>query len=267
MITTFVDICRADSNEDGRIIREEVQEYNLILILIMLNASANKLSKLKEQAQEYASLIMEELEPENLKYIEVSLEYKISSKDGTYLAILLCQNTLTWLRSTRVRLFVPFDDNINFHKVSVLPGSVFSLVMSKPNGFKYRSGQYIFLQCLTISPFEWHPFSITSTFGNDDLNIRIRTVRDWIKELKQVFTKTHGGSPTKVDRDKYHDPERTQKYNNLPKLLVNGPYGAPAQDYKNYDVLLLVGLGIGATPFISILRDLLSNIKNMEDQT
>ena len=47
----------------------------------------------------------------------------------------------------------------------------------------------------------------------------------------------------------------------LPKLLVDGPYGAPAQDFRNYDVLLLVGLGIGATPFISILKDLLNNIK------
>lgn len=45
------------------------------------------------------------------------------------------------------------------------------------------------------------------------------------------------------------------------RLFVDGPYGAPAQDFRNYDVLLLVGLGIGATPFISILRDLLNNIK------
>jgi len=29
----------------------------------------------------------------------------------------VCRNTLTWLRSTKVRKFVPFDDNINFHKV------------------------------------------------------------------------------------------------------------------------------------------------------
>ena len=39
----------------------------------MLSASANKLSKLKEQAEEYASLIMEELDPENFGYIEVNL--------------------------------------------------------------------------------------------------------------------------------------------------------------------------------------------------
>lgn len=37
----------------------------------MLSASANKLSRLKEQAEEYAALIMEELDPEGLGYIEV----------------------------------------------------------------------------------------------------------------------------------------------------------------------------------------------------
>ncbi|KAF6169348.1 hypothetical protein GIB67_016518 [Kingdonia uniflora] len=72
---------RAESNEDGRITREEVQE------LIMLSASANKISKLKEQAQEYAFLIMKELDPKNIGYFEVSFEYKILSKDETYLAI------------------------------------------------------------------------------------------------------------------------------------------------------------------------------------
>lgn len=39
----------------------------------MLSASANKLSRLKEQAEEYAALIMEELDPEGLGYIEVSI--------------------------------------------------------------------------------------------------------------------------------------------------------------------------------------------------
>ncbi|MED6200289.1 hypothetical protein PIB30_083608 [Stylosanthes scabra] len=52
----------------------------------------------------------------------------------------------------------------------------------------------------------------------------------------------------------------------MPRLLIDGPYGAPAQDYKNYEVLLLVGLGIGATPLISILKDVLNNIKQQRDE-
>ncbi|XP_057967882.1 respiratory burst oxidase homolog protein E [Malania oleifera] len=502
----------ADSNADGRITREEVRE------LIMLSASANKLSQLKEQAEEYASLIMEELDPENFGYIELwQLETLLLQRD-TYMnysrplstasvgwsqnitsirpknilngvsftirylilenwqrgwiillwvmtmgclfawkfnqyknraafhvmgyclttakgaaetlklnmALILlpvCRNTLTWLRSTRARLFVPFDDNINFHKmiacaiaigillhagnhlacdfprlvnsspekfayispdfnnkkptygnllisvegvtgivmvilmaisftlathrfrknvvrlpspfnrltgfnafwyshhllslvyilvlihgtfllfvhewyqkttwmyisiplllymaerslrtrrskhysvkilkVSVLPGNVFSLITSKPNGFRYKSGQYIFLQCPTISPFEWHPFSITSAPGDEYLSVHIRTVGDWTQELKRVFTDTND-SPSVIGRAKFGQHDHVDQ-KGLPRLLVDGPYGAPAQDYRNYDVLLLVGLGIGATPFISILKDLLNNTRTAED--
>ncbi|RVX23050.1 putative respiratory burst oxidase-like protein H [Vitis vinifera] len=47
----------------------------------------------------------------------------------------------------------------------------------------------------------------------------------------------------------------------FPRIIIKGPYGAPAQNYKKYDILLLIGLGIGATPFISIMKDLLNDIK------
>jgi respiratory burst oxidase len=54
--------------------------------------------------------------------------------------------------------------------------------------------------------------------------------------------------------------------NSLPRVLIDGPYGAPAQDYKKYEVVLLVGLGIGATPMISIVKDIVSNIRTMEEE-
>lgn len=45
----------------------------LIIQIISLSASANKLSKIQDQAEEYAALIMEELDPDNLGYVEVRL--------------------------------------------------------------------------------------------------------------------------------------------------------------------------------------------------
>ena len=33
----------------------------------------------------------------------------------------VCRNTITWLRSTKLAYFIPFDDNINFHKVHSKP--------------------------------------------------------------------------------------------------------------------------------------------------
>lgn len=52
-----------------------------------------------------------------------------------------------------------------------------------------------------------------------------------------------------------------------PKIIIKGPYGAPAQDYRKYDILLLIGLGIGATPFISILKDLLNHQREAVSST
>ena len=63
--------------------------FNVLPQLIMLSASANKLCKLKERAEEYASLIMEELDPENLGYIEVNPKKKKYSFKFVLILILI----------------------------------------------------------------------------------------------------------------------------------------------------------------------------------
>ncbi|OMP06110.1 Cytochrome b245, heavy chain [Corchorus olitorius] len=148
-------------------------------------------------------------------------------------------------------------------KVAIYPGSVLTLQMSKPPQFRYKSGQYMFVQCPAVSPFEWHPFSITSAPGDDYLSVHIRQLGDWTQALRKLFSEVCE-PPVAGKSGLLRADETTKK--SLPKLLIDGPYGAPAQDYRKYDVLLLVGLGIGATPFISILKDLLNNIVKMEEQ-
>lgn len=44
----------------------------MYLQIISLSASANKLSNIQKQAEEYAALIMEELDPDHLGYIMVN---------------------------------------------------------------------------------------------------------------------------------------------------------------------------------------------------
>ncbi|PWA91859.1 respiratory burst oxidase [Artemisia annua] len=77
---------------------------------------------------------------------------------------------------------------VSILKVAVYPGNVLALHMSKPAGFKYKSGQYMFVNCKAVSPFEWHPFSITSAPGDDYLSVHIRTLGDWTRQLKTVFS-------------------------------------------------------------------------------
>lgn len=164
-----------------------------------------------------------------------------------------------------IRAFRSGYKSVRILKVAVYPGNVLALHMSKPQGFKYTSGQYIFVNCAAVSQFQWHPFSITSAPGDDYLSIHIRTLGDWTSQLKAIFAKVC--QPPSVDQSGLLRADIGQADNRprIPKLLIDGPYGAPAQDYKNYDVLLLVGLGIGATPLISIIKDVLNNIKQQKE--
>ncbi|XP_042384535.1 putative respiratory burst oxidase homolog protein H [Zingiber officinale] len=160
-------------------------------------------------------------------------------------------------------------------KAAIYPGNVLSIHMTKPPGFEYHSGMYLFIKCPDISPFEWHPFSITSAPGDDYLSVHIRSLGDWTTALRNCFgkaceaeVKSKKANLVRLETTIVADIELQDT--RFPKIFIDGPYGAPAQDYKKYDILLLVGLGIGATPFISILRDILNNTqsnKEMESKT
>ena len=49
------------------------------------------------------------------------------------------------------------------------------------------------------------------------------------------------------------------------QLYLDGPYGAGQQDWYQYEVSVLVGAGIGVTPYASILKDFvhMASIRNM----
>ncbi|KAG9146876.1 hypothetical protein Leryth_005186 [Lithospermum erythrorhizon] len=149
-------------------------------------------------------------------------------------------------------------------KVAVYPGNVLALHMSKPQGFRYKSGQYMFVNCADVSPFEWHPFSITSAPGDDYLSVHIRTLGDWTRQLRTVFSEVC--QPPPKGKSGLLRADLSKGMQSFPRLVIDGPYGAPAQDYKKYDVLLLVGLGIGATPMISIVKDIVNNIKARKEE-
>ncbi|KAJ6607226.1 NADPH oxidase [Mycena sp. CBHHK59/15] len=40
----------------------------------------------------------------------------------------------------------------------------------------------------------------------------------------------------------------------LPRIMVDGPFGTCSEEFLNYETVLLVGAGIGVTPFASILK-------------
>ncbi|GKV45519.1 hypothetical protein SLEP1_g52590 [Rubroshorea leprosula] len=184
-------------------------------------------------------------------------------KKTTWMYLAIPVSLYAWERLTRV--LRSSIKAVSISKVAVYPGNVLALHMSKPHGFRYKSGQYMFVNCAAVSPFEWHPFSITSAPGDNYLSVHIRTLGDWTLQLRTVFSEVcqqpdNGKSGLlRADCVQGQNPD-------FPRVLIDGPYGAPAQDYKKYEVVLLVGLGIGATPMISILKDIVNNIRAMEEE-
>ncbi|GAA0164693.1 oxidase [Lithospermum erythrorhizon] len=174
----------------------------------------------------------------------------------------------------RIYTIYELSHSVNIIKAVIYTGNVLALYMSKPAGFNYKSGMYLFVKCPDISNFEWHPFSITSAPDDDYLSVHIRTLGDWTSELRNRFSKVIEPHSTQMKKGSTLIRMETKTYSNVeqskiefPRIMIKGPYGAPAQNYKKYDILLLVGLGIGATPFISILKDLLNNEAGFDIET
>lgn len=176
-----------------------------------------------------------------------------------YLAVPLC----LYFCERLIRAFRSSVKPVKIIKVAVYPGNVLALHMSRPHGFKYRSGQYMFVNCSAVSPFEWHPFSITSAPGDEYLSVHIRTLGDWTRQLKIVFSEVCRPPLSGQSGLLRADCLQGENTPNFPRVTIDGPYGAPAQDYKKYEVVVLVGLGIGATPMISIVKDIVNNMKKM----
>ncbi|XP_069469106.1 NADPH oxidase 1 [Ambystoma mexicanum] len=117
-------------------------------------------------------------------------------------------------------------------KAVMHPSKVLELQMKK-KGFRMEVGQYIFINCPSISHLEWHPFTLTSAPEEDFFSVHIRSVGDWTEELNKAF-----------------------QQQTLPKIEVDGPFGTASEDVFQYEVSMLVGAGIGVTPFASILKSI-----------
>ncbi|KAA8572627.1 hypothetical protein EYC84_003227 [Monilinia fructicola] len=121
-------------------------------------------------------------------------------------------------------------------RLQVLDASTVNISVTVPQQrhWSYKAGQYIFLCVPEISFFQWHPFTISTCVGNE-MQLHIKTDGNWTTQLRKLVT----------------DGE----YENI-SICIDGPYGAPAQRFYDFDHSLIIGSGIGVTPFSGILADL-----------
>ncbi|NXX85670.1 DUOX2 oxidase, partial [Urocolius indicus] len=128
---------------------------------------------------------------------------------------------------------------ISVVKAELLPSGVTHLQFQQPQDFDYKSGQWVRIACVALGTTEYHPFTLTSAPHEDTLSLHIRAVGPWTTRLRELYS-----------------PQSLALIGKLPKLYLDGPFGEGHQEWNKFQVSVLVGGGIGVTPFASILKDL-----------
>ena len=132
---------------------------------------------------------------------------------------------------------------------------VVELQFVKPS-FNYHSGQWLWINVPALSRFQWHPFTITSAPSDEYISIHIRCGGDWTDDLAKHFGITQAIEDSTTISTPMPIPENV-------KILVDGPFGAPAELVYKQRAVICVGSGIGITPWASVLKDIRSvNIRN-----
>ena len=123
-------------------------------------------------------------------------------------------------------------------RADILPSQVIGVYFKRPVTFDYKAGQWVKVASAAQNPGEFHSFTISSAPHEEFLSLHIRAVGPWTHNFREKYNPSNlRGQP-------------------FPKLYLDGPFGEGHQDWFRYEVAVLVGGGIGVTPFASILKEL-----------
>jgi dual oxidase len=114
-----------------------------------------------------------------------------------------------------------------------------TVVISIPKtsmSWPYQPGQYLLVRVQEISFAQWHPYTVVGSTTNDSGvggEMFIHEQGDWSKALLHCV---------KAGR-------------NL-TVTLDGPFGSPSDQLSKYDRVVIVGAGIGVTPYAGWLNDI-----------
>ncbi|XP_048138174.1 ferric reduction oxidase 8, mitochondrial isoform X2 [Rhodamnia argentea] len=133
----------------------------------------------------------------------------------------------------------------NVLSAKVLPCEAIELTLPKDPKLKYSPTSVVFMKVPRISELQWHAFSITSSSNvqEDTMSLMIKCEGWWTNTICRMITEELNS-----------DTHRTKCI----QVAIEGPYGPSTVDFLRYDSMLLIAGGIGITPFLSILQEIVS---------
>ncbi|KAJ5787583.1 hypothetical protein N7457_002573 [Penicillium paradoxum] len=126
-----------------------------------------------------------------------------------------------------------------------LPGDVTRVTVENP-GVRWQPGQHVFLTCHSIVPLQCHPFTIASIPEDKKMEFFIRAENGGTKRFFRYASKSN---------DVFGDEQVMAK--SARTIFIEGPYGS-IRPLRQFDSVILLAGGMGATFTIPLLRDVVS---------
>ncbi len=137
-------------------------------------------------------------------------------------------------------------------EINLLPSAVTNLQIKRPPGWEHRAGDYLFLCVPALARHEWHPFTISSApEQRETVSVHVRSLGNWTRALHALCQQRERASPEPAPL----------------KVYVEGPFGTPSAHIFECEHAVLVGAGIGVTPFAAIIQSILLRARSGAQKT
>jgi predicted ferric reductase/Ca2+-binding EF-hand superfamily protein len=120
-----------------------------------------------------------------------------------------------------------------------LRSGVTRIEIEKPRGFDFDPGDYVFVRIPEVARGEWHPFTVSNAPENSNLTLHVRSLGNWTGSLRRAI-----------------ESRETSGQRGTLDAYVDGPYGSPSKRIFESRYAVLIGAGIGVTPFASVLESI-----------
>jgi NADPH oxidase 2 len=192
--------------------------------------------------------------PSNVVEIQIKKDRPIKTRAGQY--IFLCVPEIS-LWQYRQSLCNPKRYLVSQYRFTPLKVIVVPLLQ-----FLGRPGP--------VSDMYTDPFTLTSAPEEDYISVHVRMVGNFTKALGKVLGcqgideggQQKGGKPKTTGEVTIADEKDLKLNTLLPRVFIDGPFGSASEDVFKFETVLLIGAGIGVTPFASILKSIWYRMQN-----